>query len=66
MVVCIKQTAQFNIMRQSSLGTEQIVGVKGCDAILQRALRMISSSSAEKIAVAASFDKLDKIGLGEK
>ena len=40
-------------MPQSSLGTEQIVGVKGCDAILQRALRMISSKSAEQIAVAS-------------
>ena len=27
---------------------------------------MISSYSAEQIAVAASFDKLDKIGLGER
>ena len=53
-------------MHHSALGTEQIAGVKDCDAILQRALRMISSSSAEKIAVAASFDKLDRIGLGDR
>ena len=53
-------------MHQGSLGSEQIVGVKGCDAILQRALRMISSYSAGQIVVAASFDKLDKIGLGER
>ena len=52
-------------MHQSSLGTEQIVGVKGRSSI-QRALRMVSSKSAEQIAVAGSFDKLDKIGLGER
>ena len=50
-------------MHQSSLGTEQIVGVKDCDAMLQRALRMISNKSAELIAVAGSFNKL---GLGER
>ena len=50
-------------MHQSSQGTEQIVGVKDCDAMLQRALRMISNKSAELIAVAGSFNKL---GLGER